>query len=100
MGCDRFFVRQRRVGSFCDHLAASDGLGSLGFTPTKVDADLWIRKKDDHYEYLAINVDDLLAWSKDPLSVIEEVKKSFKLQGIGFPDYYLGADVTLVNEPH
>jgi hypothetical protein len=82
------------------HSVASSVLRKLGFIPTKVDADLWMRKQGNHYEYLAIYVDDLLAWGKKPLDIIEEVKKSFKLQGIGFPDYYLGADVNPINEPH
>ena len=82
------------------HSVASAVLRRMGFTPTKVDADLWIRKKDDHYEYLAIYVDDLLAWGKNPIEIVKEVQKSFKLQGIGFPDYYLGADVKSVDEAH
>ena len=82
------------------HSVASAVLRKLGFKPTKVDSDLWMRRKGDHYEYLAIYVDDLLAWGKEPLKIIEEVQKSFKLQGIGFPDYYLGADVNPINEPH
>ena len=47
-----------------------------------------------------IYVDDLLAWGKRPLEIIKEVEASFKLQGIGFPDYYLGADVNPVEEKH
>ena len=80
------------------HSVASAVLRKMGFTPTKVDANLWMRRKGDHYEYIAIYVDDLLAWGRNPIEIIQEVQKSFKLQGIGFPDYYLGADVNSVNE--
>jgi hypothetical protein len=80
------------------HQVASAVLRKIGFRPTKVDPDLWMRKKGDHYEYLAIYVDDLLAWGKKPLDIIKEVQASFKLQGIGFPDYYLGADVNPIQE--
>ena len=82
------------------HEVATACLRKLGFTPTKVDADLWIRKKHDHYEYMAMYVDDLLAWGRDPINMIKEVEKYFKLRDIGFPDYYLGADVNTVEEKH
>jgi hypothetical protein len=36
---------------FHEQLAAK--LRSMGFCPTKVDNDFWIRKQADHYEYLA-----------------------------------------------
>ena len=81
------------------HETCSAVLRKLGFKPTKIDADLYIRKKGDHYEYLATYVDDILAWGKEPLKIIKEVEKSFKLRDIGFPDYYLGADVNPVEEP-
>ena len=80
------------------HQVASGVLKKMGFRPTRVDPDLWIRKKGDHYEYLAIYVDDILAWGKKPLDIIKEVQRTFKLQGIGFPEYYLGADVDQIEE--
>ena len=82
------------------HSVASECMRKMGFRPTKVDADLYMRKKDDHYEYLALYVDDVLAWGKDPLKIVEEIKGTFKLRGIGFPDYYLGADVKKIEEKH
>jgi hypothetical protein len=81
------------------HERCSAVLRKLGFRPTKVDADLYVRRKGDHYEYLATYVDDILAWGKEPLKIIKEVEKSFQLRDIGYPDYYLGADVNSVDEP-
>ena len=46
---------------FHEHLSAK--LRSMGFRPSKADHDLWLRPKDDHYEYIATYVDDILAFS-------------------------------------
>ena len=44
----------------------------MGFTPTKADPDLLMRKhKDGHYEYLVQFVDDVIAFAKDPLSIMK-----------------------------
>jgi hypothetical protein len=44
---------------FHEHLAAK--LRKMGFKPSRTDLDLWYRKKDGYYEYIATYVDDLLA---------------------------------------
>ena len=35
-----------------------DALSGMGFKPSKADADIWMRKQGDHYEYIAVYVDD------------------------------------------
>ena len=45
----------------------------MGYRPSYADTDLWIKDCGDHYEYIAIYVDDILAFSKDPLAVIKEI---------------------------
>ena len=75
---------------FHEHL--SDILRALKFRPSKADADLWIKDQGDHYEYVARYVDDILVFSRDPMVVIREMEKTYQLQGVGTPDYYLGAD--------
>ena len=75
---------------FHEHLSAR--LCSMGFKLCKTDFDLWIWPKGDHYEYVAKYVDDILAFSRDPMSIIKEVHKDFMLKGIGKPEYYLGSD--------
>ena len=64
----------------------------MGCVPSKVDYDLWMRKKDDHYEYIATWVDDLLVFSKNPIEIINIIKQTFDLKGVGAPEYYLGSD--------
>jgi hypothetical protein len=38
-------------------------------------------------------VDDVISFSKDPMSVIEELRKDYMLKGVGEPEYYLGGNV-------
>ena len=53
----------------------------MGFIPSKAYYDLWMRKKGDHYEYIATWVDDLLVFSKKPMEIIKKIRNSkfFKL---------------------
>ena len=84
---------------FHKHLAHR--IRELGFTPTKVDADLYMRKhKDGYYEYIATYVDDLLIMSKEPMALIEEFKKTYVLKGVGVPEYYLGGNVITELDEH
>jgi len=77
---------------FHEHLASK--LRKMGYTPSKADADFWMKRhKDGHYEYIANYVDDVISFSKDPMSVIEELKKDYLLKGVGEPEYYLGGNV-------
>ena len=71
------------------HESLSAKLRSMGFRPCKADFDFWYRPKDDHYEYLATYVDDILAFSKDPMAIINDIQSSYMMKGIGVPEYYL-----------
>ncbi|MCP4273878.1 MAG: hypothetical protein GY781_18300, partial [Gammaproteobacteria bacterium] len=75
---------------FHEHLSAK--LRSMGFRPSKADHDLWLRSAGDHYEYVATYVDDILAFSRDPMHIINEIKKDYMLKGVGIPEYYLGGN--------
>ena len=75
---------------FHDKLASS--LRKMGFVPSKADYDLWMRRNGDHYEYIATWVDDLLVFSKKPMEIIETIKESYELKGVGPPEYYLGSN--------
>ena len=77
------------------HERLYDSLRDLGFTPSKADSDVWYRRVDDYYEYIAVYVDDLAIASKNP-KAIEEVLimiHKFKLKG-GPLTYHLGCDFT------
>ena len=77
---------------FHEHLSTQ--LQKLDFKPTKADPDLWMRKHlDGYYEYIAWFVDDVIAFSKDPLKIMKELEKTYVMKGVGAPRYYLGGDV-------
>jgi Reverse transcriptase (RNA-dependent DNA polymerase) len=81
---------------FHEHLAST--LRDLGFTPSRYDNDLWMKDKDDHYEYITTYVDDVLVFSRDPGAVLEALKKVYIMKGVGVPQYYLGGNVEVLDE--
>lgn len=84
-----------KLSSAMWHQMLSDTLREMGFVRSKADYDLWMRKREDHYEYIAVIVDDLLIFSKNPEEIIEPLQEiyGFELKGVGEPEYYSGADV-------
>jgi hypothetical protein len=87
---------QSSSARFHEHLATK--LRMMGYTPSYADPDFWIKDCITHYEYLATYVDDILAFSKNPMVVINEIKKDYVLKGIGIPEYYLGGNVEALDE--
>ena len=82
---------------FHDKLVST--LRSIGFIPSQADYDLWMRKSRNHYEYIATWVNDLLVFSKKPMDIIEIIRDTYDLKGVGAPEYYLGSDyLTAPNE--
>jgi hypothetical protein len=57
-----------------------------------------MRHCDDHWEYVATYVDDILAYSRQPMAIIESIKRDYILKGIGMPEYYLGGNVDEIQE--
>jgi hypothetical protein len=52
-----------------------------------------MRKQKDHYEYIAVFVDDLLVFSKQPETILEQIK--YEMKNVGPPEYYNGADMSI-----
>ena len=69
-------------------------LSDMGFKPTYADPDLWYRDRGDHYDYVCVYVDDLMALSKNPQEFFDELVNKYKfiLKGVGPPEYHLGGD--------
>ena len=42
-----------------------------GFVPSKAEPDIWMRDCGDHYEYVAVYVDDLAIASRNPQAIID-----------------------------
>ena len=70
----------------------------MGYVPSKAYIDLWIKKNGDHYEFIAWFVDDVISFSKDPISVMNELKKAYVMKAVGTPEYYLGGNVIQLGE--
>ena len=78
------------------HQKLAENLREMGYKPCESDCDFWIRENTDHYEYIAVIVDDLLVFSKEPEIVIGQLQDIYKytLSGVGTPEYYNGADIS------
>ena len=73
---------------------ASEVLRAMGFTISRADPDVWMRRIDDHYEYIAVYVDDLAIASKNPKAITDALQNDhkLKLKGVGPLTYHLGCD--------
>lgn len=87
-----------RTSSARFHEHCSARLRNLGFKPSKPDADFWMKRVGDHNEYIATYVDNVTAHSKDPMCIINELKKEHVLKGVGEPEYYLGGNVEQLDD--
>jgi hypothetical protein len=67
-------------------------LRDMGFVPCKAEPDIWMRRVDNHYEYITTYVDDLAISSKYPKAITNTLmnKYNFKLKGNGEIEYHLG----------
>jgi len=66
----------------------------MGYFPSKTEKDIWMPDKGDHYEYIAVYVNDLMLASKDPETAVKTLmeKYQFKLKGTGPTEFHLGCD--------
>ncbi len=69
-------------------------LRDMGFFPSLADPCIWMRRVDNHYEYIAVYVDDLAIASKCPAGIIRALTEDykFKLKGTGLIEFHLGCD--------
>jgi Reverse transcriptase (RNA-dependent DNA polymerase) len=76
------------------HDRFSDCIRELGFVPCKAEPDIWMRQKDNVYEYVAVYVDDLAIAMKHPKEFTDvlEKKHKFKLKETGPISFHLGMD--------
>lgn len=83
-------------------------LQELGFTPSLAEPQIFMRKNEGLYEYVATYVDDLCLIMRDPESLIRQLEESpsnLKFKGSGPVKYHLGcgfergADGTLEMNP-
>jgi Reverse transcriptase (RNA-dependent DNA polymerase) len=53
-----------RSSGLCWYQQLADVMRALGFSPTKAEAEIWMRENNGLYEYVALYVDDLLIAAK------------------------------------
>ena len=84
-----------RTSGLCWHERFADCLRDMNFFQSKAEADIWMRRRNDKYEYIGVYVDDLAIVAHDPKEItnILETKYKFKLKGTGPIKYHLGMDV-------
>jgi hypothetical protein len=75
----------------------ASSLRKLGFFPCKSEPDIWMRPNEDHYEYLAVFVDDLCICSRDPQSLLDIMsdpngEHKYQFKGVGPITYHLGGN--------
>ena len=77
------------------HEKLHDILRAMEFIPSKADPDVWMRKRDGLYDYIACYVDDLAIVSTSPNDITDAlIASGFKLKGVGPISYHLGCDFT------
>lgn len=67
----------------------------MGFFPSKAETDIWwMRRVDNHYEYICVYVDDLIICSLNPQAFINDLTMThkFNLKGTGPIHYHLGCN--------
>ena len=71
-----------------------DSLRAIGFSQSKADCDVWMRRDGDIYEYIAVYTDDLAIAASDPKKIMDALERDagFKLKGVGPITYHLGCD--------
>ena len=76
---------------FAEHLA--DALRDFGWSQSKADPAVWMKKYGDRWGYIVSWVDDLLIMTPDNAAVLKDLQSRFKkLKDVGEPTYYLGGD--------
>jgi len=78
------------------HDLLADTMHAMGWFPSKADADVWMKRVENHWEYVATHVNDLLYCGKDPKRFYKMLREfGFKLK----PTYHLGGDFKRMKEP-
>jgi hypothetical protein len=57
----------------------------MGFQQCRAEPDIWMKKMEGHFKYIAVYVDDLRIVSKNPKKILESLEKkhNLKLKGSG-----------------
>ena len=81
------------------HERLADTLCGMGWLPFHADPDVWMMKAGSNWEYICVYVDDLQVHCKDPMAIVGYLKQRYELKGVGYPEFFLGADIKRVDHP-
>ena len=70
----------------------------MGFKPTLLDPDVWIKGYVGADDYIGTYSDDVLVVAVDPTSIIEKLKETYTIKDFGPPKFNLGCDYSQVNK--
>ncbi len=70
----------------------------MGHKNSKADHNMWMKDNGTCCSCIAMCMDDVLCWNKNPVEDTEKLKECCILKGVGEPEYYLGGDVLTLNE--
>ena len=89
-----------KFSGVCWHVRMSQVPIDMGFKPCRMDPDIWLCNKGDHYEYVGTYVDDLCITSKNPEAIVKLLINDYKsqLKGVGPMTYHLGCDFFCDND--
>ena len=65
---------------FHEHL--TDTLRKLGFSPSKAEPNMFYKDASDHYEYIAMYVDDILVWSRNPMRIMKLLMANYTMDWV------------------
>ena len=76
------------------HEMLADCLRGVDFFPCKAKPDIWMRRRGNKCEHIAVCVDDLAAACEDPEVAARTLREKhhFKLKGTGTITFHLGCD--------
>jgi hypothetical protein len=85
--------REQMAGSNL-HQGFAEVLRAIGFIPSKAEADIWMGDNNNLYEYIPVNVDDLLIVARNPKEIVQtlEEQHKVKLKEVGPLTYHSGCD--------
>jgi hypothetical protein len=86
-------------------------MSELGFFPCKAENDIWMRKSENTYDYIAVYVYDLAMAMKRPKTFVDILEQTykFKTKGTDPITFHLGMDFfrdgnntlrSLINQVH
>jgi len=77
----------------CFHQYVSKKMYSLGFERCEGEPDVWLRRRGDLWDRVAMYVDDVVVCSTAPEEIIKDMSTVFEFKFYGEPSSYLGSDI-------